>query len=201
MAVTVVSSFLGADIVGGVLDAEAAVDETSVVTVALVGGLGLLLSAAALVAWAAWLSRVVANVPAAGLGWPNVTPNAAVFESLIPGVNLYRVPAIVRDVTGRLEPDGKGDALIAAAWLALVGGALVPRIGRQVSALVVGEIEELSALWVVVGQLGLGMTVAGAALLIVLIRWIETRKEARAAGLEAPAVAPAAPPAAPTPST
>jgi len=74
MAVTVVSSFLGADIVGGVLDAEAAVDETSVVTVALVGGLGLLLSAAALVAWAAWLSRVVANVPAAGLGWPNVTP-------------------------------------------------------------------------------------------------------------------------------
>lgn len=67
------------------------------------------------------------------------------------------------------------------------------------SALVVGEIEELSALWVVVGQLGLGLTVAGAALLIVLIRWIETRMEARAAGLEAPAVAPAAPPAAPTP--
>src|SRR5688500_11719113 len=110
LAVTVVASFLGADLVGRVLDPEA-FEEGSVV---LVGGLGLLglgLAALALVSWAAWLSRVVSNVPKLGLGWTNVTPTAAIYESIFPGVNLYRVPSILRDVVTRLEPNGRGEAL------------------------------------------------------------------------------------------
>jgi len=191
LGVTLVGSVMGADLVGRVIDGTVSDAETPAITVAVVGGFGLLLSVAA---------RVVGGVAAAGrgeragggLGWPNVTPNAAVFESLIPGVNLYRVPAILRDVTSRLEPEGRGDGLIAAAWLAIVGGVLVPRIGRAVSGFLVGSIEELTTVWTVVGQLGLGLTIVGGALLITLIQWIETRMDRRASAL---APAPSATPA------
>lgn len=193
IAATLASSFLNADLVARLLDEDPGDVETSLTTIALVGGAGLLLGGAALVSFAAWLSRVVANVPAVGLGWPNVTPSSAIFESIIPGVNLYRVPAILRDVVTRLEAEGRGDALIAAAWLALVGGALLPRVGRQVTLFLVGPVEELTAMWVVVGQLGLGLTVVGAGILVVLIQWIESRMEQRAAALVPSAAASQAP--------
>src|SRR3712207_4515430 len=54
LAVTVVSSFLGADLVGRLLDAGL-YDENLATTAAAVGFAGLGLAAAALVAWAAWL--------------------------------------------------------------------------------------------------------------------------------------------------
>jgi hypothetical protein len=171
-----------------VLDPEAFEDGPGI----LIGGLGFLglgLAALALIAWAAWLSRVVDNVPKLRLGWPNVTPTAAIYESIFPGVNLYRVPAILRDVVNRLEPNGRGEALIAASWLALVGGAIMPRVLRMGTSFLIGDVDELSRVWVVVNQLGLGLTVAGGALLIVLIQWLETRMSALAA--EQPQASPA----------
>jgi hypothetical protein len=192
-----VSSFLGADLVGRALDAGL-YDADLAVTTGLIGLAGLALAAAALVAWAAWLSRVVDNVPKLGLGWPNVTPTAAIYESIFPGVNLYRVPSILRDVAGRLEPNGRGEALIAATWLALVGGAIMPRVLRLATTFAIGDIAELTRAWVVVNQLGLGLTVAGGALLVVLIQWIESRMAARARE-QPPATEPAsAGPAEPT---
>jgi hypothetical protein len=44
---------------------------------------------AALVAWGAWLSKVVANVPILGGGWPRSTPREAFVASIIPLYNLY----------------------------------------------------------------------------------------------------------------
>jgi hypothetical protein len=116
-----------------------------------------------------------------------VTPTAAIYESIFPGVNLYRVPSILRDVVTRLEPNGRGEALIAATWLALVGGALAPRVLRLATTFAIGDIPELARTFVVVSQLGLGLTVAGGALLIVLIGWIERRMAARARDVPAPA--------------
>jgi hypothetical protein len=191
LGVAILSSVLGADVIGRVLDGDAAAGGTSVTTLALIGGLGLAVAGAALVAFALWLSRVVSNLPTIGLGWPNVTPNAAIFESIVPGVNLYRVPAILRDIVNRLEPDGKGDALIAGAWLGLVGGVLLPRVASWGVAFVAGSLAEFTALRVLAGQLGLGLTVAGGIVLIVLIQWIETRMDARSRVADAVAGSPA----------
>jgi hypothetical protein len=138
-------------------------------------------AAATLLAWAGWLSRVVDNVPKVGLGWPNVTPSAAFIENFLPGWNLYRVPAIVRDVLHRLEPqNGRGEMLLVAAWLALVGGVVMPRTIRAAASLFFESPEDLAAVHVVLGQVGLGLTAVGIAFLIMLIRRVEDEMQAAA---------------------
>lgn len=174
----VLSSAMGANLVDRVLTGT--VPEEGIVTVALIGLGALGVAAAALVAWAAWLSRVVANIPAVGGGWPNVSPAAAFYENFLPGLNLLRVPAIVRDVMQRLDPDGRGEPLIVAAWLGLVGGLVLPRVGGYVLAFVVSTEDDLLRLSLVLSQIALGLTVVGAVFLIAIIRWVETRITARA---------------------
>jgi hypothetical protein len=189
LAVSVVGLVLGTDVVGRLEGLEES--DASLSLVALVGGLGVIVAGAALVAFALWLSRVVANVPAIGLGWPNVTPSSAIFESIIPGVNLYRVPAILRDVVNRLEPAGPGDALIAATWLGLVGGVLLPRAANLALVFLIGSTDDFAQLLILVRQVALGLTVGGGIMLIALIQWVETRMERRAAeqpATSAPAV-------------
>src|SRR5919198_1029140 len=148
----------------------------------------------AVIAWSAWLSRVVDNIPALGLGWPNVTPSAAFIESFLPGVNLFRVPAIVRDVVGKLEGGPRGDALIAAAWLGLVGGVIVPRFARYVSGPLTLESGDAAAtVGLLAGQVGLGLTIVGAIFLIVLIRQVDGLAERRARERVGNAASPASP--------
>src|SRR5919108_3127119 len=133
LVVTTISKLVGADVVSRVIDGDVAGADANFALLSLLGGGGFIVGIAALTAWAAWLSRVVDNIPALGLGWPSVTPWAAFVENFLPGVNLFRVPAIVRDVMAKLELGPGGDALIAASWLGLVGGVLVPRFGRYIT--------------------------------------------------------------------
>lgn len=87
-----------------------------------------LLGILALVAYGAWISRVVENLPIAGAGYSRVSPTFAFVEPLIPGFNLYSLPARLAEVTRKLEESGPGLPLIAIAWLLVVGpplGALV----------------------------------------------------------------------------
>ena len=138
-------------------------------------------AAATLFAWASWLRRVVENVPKVGLGWPNVTPTSAFIENFLLGLNLYRVPAIVRDVLRRLEPnDGRGNSLLVAAWLGLAAGVVVPRTVRAAAGFLVGNGDELNAVHAVLGQVGLGLTLVGIAFLVLLVRRIEAEMEAAA---------------------
>ncbi|HEY0443400.1 MAG TPA: hypothetical protein VGC90_04175, partial [Candidatus Limnocylindrales bacterium] len=115
---TLVSSVTGADAIAAILGGDVAGALATRPLLLLLGVVNLGLAASALVAWAAWLSRVIDNVPTVGLGWPSSTPTSAFFENFLPGLNLLRIPAIVRDVVRRLEPSGgRGESLIAAAWL------------------------------------------------------------------------------------
>ena len=92
-------------------------------------GANLLAWLLAFVAWGAWLSRVVANVPALGGGWPAVTPRAAFINSVVPIYNLYGATAIVRDVLVRLSAPGAARiGLLTAWWLALFV-AVLPAFG------------------------------------------------------------------------
>jgi hypothetical protein len=179
--VTAASKIVGADVVSRVIDGEVAGADANATLLALLGGAGFVSAVAAVIAWSAWLSRVVDNIPALGLGWPNVTPSAAFIESFLPGVNLFRVPAIVRDVVGKLEGGPRGDALIAAAWLGLVGGVIVPRFARYVSGPLTLESGDAAAtVGLLAGQVGLGLTIVGAIFLIVLIRQVDGLAERRA---------------------
>ena len=158
-------------------------------------GIGLL----ALIAWALWLSRTVTSMPALGLGYPAASGMMAFYENFIPVLNLYRVPAIVRDVVRRLEPKTGGDetmtrgeALVFAAWIGLIGGFFVPRVlgflNRDVGAVVP------------ISGIATGFVLVGAIFLVVLIWWIEgkilKRRELQLADAGSPTDAPAPAPAA-----
>ncbi len=86
---------------------------------------------AGFVAWGAWLSRVIRNVPALGGGWPNATPRSALLESLVPVLNLYWTAGILREAIVRLSPPRRpGLGAWTAWWLCLaIASLLVIRFG------------------------------------------------------------------------
>ena len=158
------------------------------------------IAAAALVLWAAWVSRVVDNLPALGVGYSRATPQMAFFENLVPGFNLFRLPVRVREVTRLLHPLGEGDGLIAIAWLVMIAGWVVLFFGRFV---LIGQVLEgheadvyptLSLLLAVT----YGCTSIGLLIVVGVIRRVEGLAAARARGL-APAASTAAMPPLPAP--
>ena len=79
----------------------------------------------ALVFFAAWLSRVIMNVPALGGGTPNTTPTKAFVYPLIPFWNLFKTPPMIQDALYRLDPKAGGFFMILVAWIGLVGSAII----------------------------------------------------------------------------
>jgi hypothetical protein len=134
----------------------------------------------ALAAWAYWLSRVVAAMPALGLGYPAANAFMAFVENFLPGLNLIRVPAIVRDVVRRLEPgespgQSRGEALIFAAWIGLIGGFVVPRVWSLFGGFGLDTVEQIVERGVVVEGISTGLVLIGAIFLVALMWWIEAR--------------------------
>ena len=87
--------------------------------------------------FAAWLSRVVSNVPALGGGVAGTTPWRAFVNTLIPLVNLRTVPSMVQDVLYRLDPKAAGVQLGIAGSGSSVSGSFrswseVPRPAAHV---------------------------------------------------------------------
>ena len=160
------------------------------VNVGLVGlatiGIGLI----ALTAWAFWLSKAVRVMPALGLGYPPTNGLMAFIENFIPVLNLWRVPAIVRDMLRRLEPnETRGDVLISAAWIGLITGYLLPRFGRIVNNLGAETFEDYVRNQVLVQLISAGLIVTGSVFLVVVIWWIEERiKRRHEAGRDAAGV-------------
>lgn len=83
------------------------------------------LGGVALLAYGAWISRVVANLPALGAGYPRVSPTMAFVEPLIPGVNLYSLPTRAAEVAGKLGGGTGPLVLIVLAWFLAVGPAAI----------------------------------------------------------------------------
>jgi hypothetical protein len=148
-----------------------------------------------LVAWGAWLARVVANVPALGGGWTSETPRFAFLATLIPGGNLYWTTATMRQAIAALSPvDGARLGLLTTWWLALTPALiLLLNIGplrwlRSIIETVVatflliatgGDVRVLLDSTVLVEIVGAGLLVAAAALAILLIQRIEGLQAAR----------------------
>jgi hypothetical protein len=130
----------------------------------------------ALVGWSIWLSRAVTAMPALGLGYPAATALTAFAENFLPGLNLLRVPALVRDVVRRIEPgQNRGEALIFAAWIGLLGGFIVPRVGALLSGLTADSPEDLLRTQLPILGVSAGLVLVGSIFLVALVWWIEAR--------------------------
>jgi RNA polymerase subunit RPABC4/transcription elongation factor Spt4 len=146
-----------------------------------------------LVFFAAWLGRVVSNVPALGGGLPGTNPGRAFVNTLIPLVNLKTVPGTIQDVLYRLDPKGGGVFMVMVAWVGLVGSWILSFFGGWylnlrvtfdiVNAETLDEaVESLRAL--LLGALILDIVTSvligiGAIVLILLMMRIERRSRAR----------------------
>jgi hypothetical protein len=125
--------------------------------------------------WAAWISRVVDNLPALGLGYAHSSPRMAFVESFLIGPTAVFAPARLREVARKLDP-AVGPGLVNASWLLVVGPpaafALFFRIARWAST--VGEMRlEM--------RIAMPLLWAGATIGIVLALIVVVRVERRSA--------------------
>jgi hypothetical protein len=150
----------------------------------------------AFIAWGAWLSRVVSNVPALGGGWPRSSSDAAFVSAIVPGYNLYSATSILRDAMVRLSEAGKARMGLLTAWWIFLLLAILPIVGlipgpiflirlgyRLLIDLVVGLVSaithsDLSASLVANAVNGLLLLIA-ATLAILLVNHIEGLQDAR----------------------
>jgi hypothetical protein len=74
----------------------------------------------ALLCYALWIRRVIEDLPALGLGFARVSPTWAFVEPLIPGFNVYSIPARIAEVIQKLGGHLYATALIGLAWILIV---------------------------------------------------------------------------------
>jgi hypothetical protein len=143
--------------------------------------------------FAAWLSRVVSNVPALGGGLPGTSPSRAFVSTLIPLVNLRSVPGTIQDVLYRLDPTAGGLIMVAIAWVGLVGSWIVSFIAGWYLSLRItlditnaGSLDEAVASFrslmtaATVIDIATGILIAiGALVLVMIMARIERRSQAR----------------------
>jgi hypothetical protein len=91
------------------------------------------LGVVALLTYAAWISRVVSNLPALGLGYSRVSATMAFMEPLIPGFNLYALPARLGEVLKKLDEKGNGLPLLGLAAVLFIGPAVVAAVAIRIS--------------------------------------------------------------------
>jgi hypothetical protein len=152
-------------------------------TIIQVGFARLALVIASLVTFAAWLSRVVDNIPRLTGSYPQATPRSTIVEVLVPFFNFFRIPAILREALRLLDPRGNGDALVGAAVLPLITGLLLDwPIGIAagfVIALLAGSAQQQLDVMLVYTQVRTALIVIGSVMLVVVIARIERRSTAR----------------------
>jgi hypothetical protein len=144
----------------------------------------------ALLAYAAWIRRAVDNLPALGLGFARVSPTWAFVEPLIPGFNLYSIPARIAEVIQKLGGHLYATALIGLAWILIVGpAALLLYVARFTRFLGTGaellRVVSIGAVVVFVFQ------AIALALMLVVLWQVEKLFRAKAESVGAAAAAPA----------
>jgi hypothetical protein len=79
----------------------------------------------ALVAFGAWIRRIVENLPTLGAGYSTVSPTWAFFEPLIPGFNVYAIPARMAEAITKLGGHPSAMPLLGLAIILAFGPAVV----------------------------------------------------------------------------
>ncbi len=147
----------------------------------------------ALLFFAAWLSRVIADIPALGGGTPDATPTRAFVTPLIPIWNLFKTPPIIQEALYRLDPKAGGLFMIVVAWVGLVGSWIVSfvvgwwvnlrilSIGANAATLseAIDGVQQAYDIQVIVDIITTLMVSAGAIVLVVIMVRIQSRARAR----------------------
>lgn len=87
----------------------------------------------ALVLYGLWMRQVVANLPHVGLGFARVSPDMAFVEGLVPGFNVYTIPARMADILQKLEGKGRGLLLVVIAWGLVIGPPVIVFVASRVA--------------------------------------------------------------------
>lgn len=163
---------------------------------------------AALLLFAAWLSRVVMNIPALGGGTPGTTPTKAFVYPLIPFWNLLKTPPMIQDALYRLDPKAGGFFMILIAWIGLVGSAIlgflvgwwvnlrIASVGTSARSLgeAVTMVQGAVDMQILVDIITTLMSALGAIVLVMILFRIESRARARDREIRRSAAAPRAEP-------
>jgi uncharacterized protein DUF4328 len=163
---------------------------------------------AALVFFAAWLSRVVMNVPALGGGTPNATPTKAFIYPLIPFWNLLKTPPMIQDALYRLDPRAGGFFMILIAWIGLVGSAIlgflvgwwvnlrIASVGTSARSLgeAIAMVQGAVDMQILIEIVTTLLSAFGAIVLVLILFRIESRARARDREIRKAAAAPRAEP-------
>jgi hypothetical protein len=140
--------------------------------------------AGSLVAFAAWLSRVVDNIPPLTGAYPQATPRGTIWEVLIPFVNFFRIPAILREALRLLDPGRNGDVLVGVAAFPLILGLVGDWPGGIVAGIVIGlvadDFRSLVDLTAAYSQVLTAFVLIGSIFLIAVIARVERASRRRA---------------------
>ena len=175
----IASVFVVALTIASVMAVGALLPSGTEMTIAIIG-----LIVASLATFAAWLSRVVDNVPLLTGRFPRATPRMTFVQALIPVYNFRWIPSILREVLRMLDPRGNGDALVAAAILPLIIAAVGINVGKQLlrAAFVTGNITPRRAFEIEITfvQAMVGLLAVGAIMLVAVMVRVERVSAARA---------------------
>jgi hypothetical protein len=145
----------------------------------------------ALVAYGFWISRAVENLPPLGAGYSRVSPRWAFFEPLIPGLNLYSLPARAGEVISKLGGSTLGTSLVAISFFLIIG----PPVAAGIFLRAIRFVEDGREFWGTLGSTLLAsftVQVVGLIVALYVVWHIEGMFRRRVAGeATPPASAPA----------
>ncbi|HYL40740.1 MAG TPA: zinc finger Ran-binding domain-containing protein [Candidatus Binatus sp.] len=169
-----------------------------------------ILAGLVLLAYAAWISRLVANLPALGLGYSRVSPRWAFFEPFIPGRNLYSLPARTAEVAKKLDDRDSVTLVIGLAWSLVVAPLPILILVNRLVVLF-GTFNDLFLYYLIGTPITAAFLIAGLVVAVVVVWRVQRLQQARLEGwtgassqatASSPATPPATtPPAAPPPAT
>lgn len=137
----------------------------------------------AAIAFLAWLSRTVDNVPPLGGGTPHNSPRYAIGWWFVPIAFLWKPYTVVREAADRLVLPGRTSGrLVLAWWLVSLAGLTI----NQYSSVLASDTPDPDHLArsLAVNAVGMACLFVGAILGVLVVREIQGRADARAAILD-----------------
>jgi hypothetical protein len=138
------------------------------------------------IAFLAWLSRAVENVPRLGAGTPSASPRWAIAWWFIPFANFGMPYDIVRELRGRLRGDSRRvhPPHLLAWWFAFLAGDVL----AEVAAGLPFETIRQTTATLTIATVGSALTAAAGVLAIIVVRDIERAAATRAASMPSDAL-------------
>jgi hypothetical protein len=137
------------------------------------------------VAFLAWLSRSVDNVPSLGAGRPIATPRWSIGWWFVPIANLFKPYQVVKDLSYRMTSgtNSRHGGIVLAWWIVWIVSGFIALAASRLPSFTAEEFRT----WLAAGALADFAAATSAVLAVAVIRVIQSKADARAAFMPAPA--------------